>query len=111
MVRLRTIKAEIRLEDPRARRILDIMAKETLVDRDKLVPDATVEELGIASLDVVQTMFALEEEFDIQIPVVGRGGGLEFATVKSLVDHVIRVLDEIAAAPGATAAAPPPINR
>ncbi len=89
------------MEDSRACRILEIMAKETFVDRDKLVPDATIEELGIASLDVVQTMFALEEEFDIQIPVAGQGGGLEFATVKSLVDHVIAVLDEIAAAPGA----------
>jgi acyl carrier protein len=96
------------MEDPRVARILAIMAKETFVDRDKLVPEATIESLGIASLDVVQTVFAIEEEFDIQIPVAGGGGGLEFATVKALLDHVIQVLDEIAAAPdvprdGATA--------
>ena len=102
------------MNDPRACRILDIMAKETLVDRDRLVPEATIEELGIASLDVVQTMFAIEEEFDIQIPVAGQGGGLEFATVKSLVDHVILVLDEIADAPDRPregAAALRPIDR
>lgn len=98
------------MDDPRACRILEIMAKETLIDRDKLVPEATIEGLGIASLDVVQTMFAIEEEFDIHIPVAGQGGGLEFATVKSLVDHVIAVLDEIAAAPRDGAAALRPLN-
>ncbi len=86
------------MDDLRASRILDIVAKETFVDRDKLVSDATMEELGIASLYLVQTMFALEEEYDIEIPVAGKGGGLEFVTVKSLVDHVILVLDQAAVA-------------
>jgi hypothetical protein len=46
------------MDGPRAGRILDLIAQETFVDRDKLVPDATMEELGIASLDVVQTRAA-----------------------------------------------------
>jgi acyl carrier protein len=100
MVNFRATKAQNEnrdsMDDPRAGRILDLIAKETFVDRDKLVPDATMEELGIASLDVVQTMFAIEEEYDIEIPVAGQGGGLEFATVKSLIDHVILTLDKVA---------------
>jgi acyl carrier protein len=83
------------MDDPRAGRILDLIAKETFVDRDKLVPDATMEELGIASLDVVQTMFAIEEEYDIEIPIARDSGGLEFATVKSLIDHVLLTLDKV----------------
>jgi acyl carrier protein len=84
------------MDDPRVSRILDIVAKETLVDRAKLLPEAMIDTLGIASLDVVQTIFALEEEYDIEIPVARQGGGIEFLTVKSLVDHVIAVLDRVA---------------
>jgi acyl carrier protein len=83
--------------DPRASRILDIVAKETFVDREKLVPDATIDELGIASLDIVQAVFAIESAFSIDIPIAGQGAGLEFSTVKSLVDHVIGVMDRGAA--------------
>jgi acyl carrier protein len=83
--------------DPRASRILDIVAQETLVEREKLRPEAAIAELGIASLDVVQTIFALETEFDIEIPVAREGGGLEFATVGELLHHVLAVLDRKAA--------------
>jgi acyl carrier protein len=83
--------------DPRASRILDIVAKETLVDREKLHPEAVIADLGIASLDVVQTIFAIETEFDIEVPVAREGGGLEFTTVGELLDHVLAVLDGKAA--------------
>ena len=86
------------MNDPRVSHILDIVAKETFVDRVKLVPEATVDELGIASLDLVQTIFAIETQYDVQIPVAGLGGGLDFSTVGSLLDHVIVVLDKVEAA-------------
>ena len=79
--------------DPRTSRILDIVAKETFVDRERLLPDATIDELGIASLDIVQAVFAIESEFNIDIPIAGQGAGVEFSTVKSLLDHVIGVMD------------------
>ena len=82
------------MDDPRIAEILDLIARETFVDRDKLHPDAKVEELGIASIDLVQTIFALETEYNIQIPVAGQGAGLEFATVRALLDHVLAVLDQ-----------------
>jgi acyl carrier protein len=84
------------MDDPRASRILDIVAAETFVERAKLVPDATIDDLGIASLDIVQTIFALESEFDIEIPVAQQGGGAEFATVAELVAHVLAALDDAA---------------
>lgn len=86
------------MNDPRVPHILDLIAKETFVDRDKLRPEATVEELGIASLDLVQTIFAIEAEYNIEIPVAGQGAGLEFATVRALLDHVLAVLDQAQAA-------------
>ena len=45
--------------------VLDLIAEEALVDRVKLVPEATLESLGIASLDVISIVFALEERFGV----------------------------------------------
>ncbi len=35
---------------------------------DRLQPDATIESIGLDSLDKIEFMFALEQEFDIKIP-------------------------------------------
>jgi acyl carrier protein len=45
--------------------ILDVIAKEALIERDRLTPDATLESLGIASLDIISIVFALEDRFGI----------------------------------------------
>ncbi len=79
--------------DPRADAILGIVAKETGVARELLSPDASIDALGVASLDMVQTIFALESHYDIEIPVVSDQAGAEFATVGSLVSHVLATLD------------------
>lgn len=48
--------------------------KEVIVDRldveeDKIVPEASfVEDLGADSLDIVELIMGIEEEFDIEIP-------------------------------------------
>ena len=79
--------------DPRIARILDIFAKETETDRALMRPDATLEDLGVASLDLTMAVFEIESVFDIEIPVVTAQAGAEFATVGALVAHVVAVLD------------------
>ena len=79
--------------DPRADEILDIVAHETGVERQRLLPSASVEELGIASIDLVQAIFALETRFGVDIPVVSERTGSEFNTVDELVRHVLSALD------------------
>ncbi len=69
--------------------ILDVVAKETGVPRDRLQPEATLTDLEIASLDMVQTVFELESRFNIEIPVVADRTGAEFETVGDLVQHVL----------------------
>ncbi|MBM3524684.1 MAG: acyl carrier protein [Alphaproteobacteria bacterium] len=49
-------------------RICDIIAKEARVDRALVTSGATLDDLKIASVDLVQIVFALEEGFDITIP-------------------------------------------
>ena len=91
------------LTDARTTRILDIFAKETAIDRGLLTLDANIEALGVASLDMVQTVFELESTFDIEIPVVSERAGAEFTTVGELVAHVIAAIDRVAEAKGAHA--------
>jgi acyl carrier protein len=47
--------------------LFDVVAKEALVDRALLSRDAILEDLGIASLDVISVLFEVEERFGIVV--------------------------------------------
>jgi acyl carrier protein len=47
--------------------LFDIIAKEALVDRAILNREAALEDLGIASLDVISVLFEVEERFNILV--------------------------------------------
>ena len=50
-------------------RVKEIIAKELEVEVKQLVPDAKfIEDLGADSLDIVELVMALEEEFGLEIP-------------------------------------------
>ena len=49
--------------------VLDILARETGIARERLQPEARLDELGIESLDMMQAVFALETRYDINIPL------------------------------------------
>ena len=50
-------------------RLIEIIAKQLGVDEDNVTPDASfMEDLGADSLDTVELVMALEEEFEIEIP-------------------------------------------
>jgi acyl carrier protein len=66
--------------------ILSVIAQEALVDRVKLTPDATLESLGIASLDIISIVFALEDRFGVVLEQSEFEG---VTTVAGLVDLVL----------------------
>jgi acyl carrier protein len=45
----------------------DLIAAESLVDRGKLVRDATLADIGLDSVDVVSIIFAVEEKYVVEI--------------------------------------------
>jgi acyl carrier protein len=90
--------------DPRTSTILDIVAKETQIDRGLLNLDASIEGLGIPSLDMVQTIFEIEARYEVEIPVVSDRSGAEFNTLGDLVAHVLQAID--AAHPAAAGPVP-----
>jgi acyl carrier protein len=72
--------------------ILDIVAKETGVARDRLALDQSLAALEVPSLDMVQTVFELESRFGIEVPVMSNAGGTEFETVGDLVAQVLAAI-------------------
>ncbi len=50
-------------------RVIDIVSEQLGVDREKVSPETSfVNDLGADSLDTVELVMELEEEFDINIP-------------------------------------------
>jgi acyl carrier protein len=50
-------------------RIVEIIASQLGIDQDDVTAEASViDDLGADSLDVVELVMALEEEFDLEIP-------------------------------------------
>ena len=74
--------------------VLEIIAAKTSLDVAVLEPAALLVDLNIASLDVVEIVFALEEKFDIQIPFNANKAKTEFATVGDVVRAVEALVTE-----------------
>lgn len=71
------------------KRIKKIVFEKIDIQEDMLTPDATLEGLGLDSLDKVELMFSLEEEFKIKIPD-------RDVTIVTIQD-VVNVIDKLAA--------------
>lgn len=50
-------------------KIIDIIAKEGPIDRGLITPEATLESLGLASMDVVSILMGIEEQLDVYLPM------------------------------------------
>lgn len=49
-------------------RIKTIIAEQAMLEPDQITDESTPQDLGIDSLGLVESIFAIEEEFDISIP-------------------------------------------
>ncbi len=47
--------------------LLDVIAQEALIDRAKLLRDATLEDIGLDSVDLVSVVFVIEEKYHVEI--------------------------------------------
>lgn len=48
--------------------VIEIIAEQAVLDPEDVTLDSTLESLGIDSLGLVESIFAIEEAFDISIP-------------------------------------------
>lgn len=49
-------------------KVIAIIAEQAVLEPSDVTMDSTLEDLGIDSLGLVESIFAIEEEFDISIP-------------------------------------------
>ncbi|WP_163850150.1 acyl carrier protein [Pseudooceanicola aestuarii] len=49
-------------------KVIDIIAEQAVLEPSDVTMDSTLEDLGIDSLGLVESIFAIEEAFDIQVP-------------------------------------------
>ncbi|MGK7940193.1 MAG: acyl carrier protein [Crocosphaera sp.] len=67
-------------------KVQSIVADQLEVDKDTVKPESSfANDLGADSLDTVELVMALEEEFDIEIPDDAAEG---IGTVQAAVDHI-----------------------
>jgi acyl carrier protein len=78
------------LSDPKRvyDQVVDLIVSEGMVDREKITPDATFESLGLKSIDLVMILTAVEEKFDVYIPM--DGSIAEAKDLKSFIDGVLQ---------------------
>jgi len=56
------------MSDELIERVRKVIATSKRIPEDRVTVDSAFEELGIDSMDAVEILFALENEFDINIP-------------------------------------------
>lgn len=49
-------------------RVIEIIAEQAVLEPSDVTADSTLEDLGIDSLGLVESIFAIEEAFDISVP-------------------------------------------
>lgn len=73
-----------------ADQILEVIATEGMIPRENLKDDATIDSLGLKSIDLVMILTAIEEKFDVYIPMDG-----SFQEAKDLKGLVAAIGDHI----------------
>ncbi|HWF09224.1 MAG TPA: acyl carrier protein [Bryobacteraceae bacterium] len=84
--------------DELTRRILRIIAETQRKDPAQVTIDSSFEELGIDSMDGVNIVFALENEFNINVP---DDEVRNIRSVRDMVDGVIKLVEMSKASPNA----------
>ena len=78
-------------------KVIEIIAEQGLIDVNDVMLGATLDDLGINSLGIVESIFALEEEFDIEVPFNANAPtqtDFDISTVASIVLAVEKLVME-----------------
>ena len=77
--------------------VIAILAEQAILDPSDVSMDMTLEELGIDSLGLVESIFAIEEAFDVSVPFNANAPGesdFDISTVAAIVAGVERLISE-----------------
>jgi acyl carrier protein len=93
------------MSDELAQRVLHVISNAQRLPPESVTIDKSFEELGIDSMDGVSLLFALENEFDINIP---DDAVRSIRSVRDMVEGVARLVEQRDAAAAAKNVETPP---
>ena len=82
-----------------AEKVIEIIAEQAVLEVEDVKLDATLEDLGIDSLGLVESIFAIEEAFDIQVPFNANepdAGDFDISSVAAIITAVEGLVAEAA---------------
>ena len=78
-------------------KVVQIIADQAMLEPSDISMDQTLEDLGIDSLGLVESIFAIEEAFDIQVPFNAndpKASDFDISSVASIVAAVQQLVAE-----------------
>jgi acyl carrier protein len=72
-------------------KVVAILAEQAVLAPSEVRPEATLQDLGIDSLGLVEAIFAIEEAFDVEVPFNANDPGrseFDISTVETMVRAV-----------------------
>ena len=78
-------------------KVFEIIAEQALLDVQDITPQQTLEDVGIDSLGLVESIFAIEEAFDIEVPFNANSpdaGSFDISSVDAIVKAVQGLVKE-----------------
>jgi acyl carrier protein len=77
--------------------VIAILAEQAVLEPHDVSLDSTLESLGIESLGLVESIFAIEETFDIQVPFNANDpsdGDFDISSVASIIAGIEKLIAE-----------------
>ena len=78
-------------------KVIDIIAEQAILEPDDVTLESTLESLGIDSMGLVESIFAIEEAFDIQIPFNANDpsdGDFNISSVAAIISGIEKLVAE-----------------
>ncbi|KRS14267.1 phosphopantetheine-binding protein [Roseovarius atlanticus] len=78
-------------------KVIEIIAEQAVLEPSDVTMDSTLEELGIDSLGLVESIFAIEEAFDISVPFNANApeeSDFDISSVASIVAGIEKLVAE-----------------
>ena len=78
-------------------KVIDIIAEQAILDPGDVTLESTLDSLGIDSMGLIESIFAIEEAFDIQIPFNANNpsdGDFNISSVSSIISGIEKLVAE-----------------
>ena len=78
-------------------RVIAIIAEQAVLEPSDVTLDSTLEDLGIDSLGLVESIFAIEEEFDISVPFNAnepQASDFDISSVAAIVEGIEKLVKD-----------------